>query len=137
MDGILLIGRALFALLFLMSGLNHLTSSRSMAGFAASRGVPYAHAATVVSGVYILVAALMVIFGVWLDLGALALAAFTLVTAVSVHHFWTDEGDQRQQTMISHLKDLSLTGAGLSLFALVAGFGDGIGLMVTGPLFDL
>jgi putative oxidoreductase len=137
MDGVFLAGRILFALVFVMSGANHLSNPRAMAGYVRSRGVPAALPATIASGVYLVAAGLMVAIGIWLDLAGLMIAAFTVSTAFLVHHFWTDDEAQRQQTMVNHLKDLALAGAGLALFALFAGFGDDIGLTVTGPAFDL
>jgi putative oxidoreductase len=137
MDGIFLAGRILFALVFVASGAHHLLAPRADAGFIASRGVPMAFTATVTSGAYIVLAGLMVVFGVWIDLAGLMLAVFAAATALLVHHFWTFDGEQRVQSLFDHLKDLALAGAGLFLFALGAGFGEEIGLMATAPLFDL
>jgi putative oxidoreductase len=137
MEAAFLIGRILFALIFVLSGINHLLQSQAMAGYVEARGVPSSQAATVASGVYLVVAGLMLVLGIWIDLAALMLAAFTVSTAILVHHFWTDEAEQREQSMVQFLKDLALAGAGLSLFALFAEFGDHVGLTLTGPLFDI
>lgn len=136
MDVIVLIGRILFVLLFLGSGLGHLTKLDAMAGYVQMRGVPASKPATAISGLWILAGALSVALGVYADLGALMLAGFTLVAAFLVHHFWTDT-DPQMKTMeqTQFLKDLALTGAGLILFGLYAGYGAGLGLTITGPLF--
>src|SRR5690606_7594912 len=54
MDLIILIGRVLFVVLFLNSGVGHLRNADAMAGYAKSRNVPAARAAVVVSGVMLL-----------------------------------------------------------------------------------
>ncbi|MGH3450277.1 MAG: DoxX family membrane protein, partial [Haloechinothrix sp.] len=60
MDVVVLIGRILFAMLFLGSAFGHLTQTTGMAGYAQSKGVPMARFAVLGSGVLMLVGALMV-----------------------------------------------------------------------------
>ncbi|MEU9178561.1 DoxX family protein [Streptomyces sp. NPDC048550] len=76
MDVLVLIGRLLFIGLFAASGVNHLTQTKAMAGYAASRGLPLAVPATVASGLVMLVGAVSV--GVFKDvsLGGAALVLF-------------------------------------------------------------
>ncbi|NBM18641.1 DoxX family membrane protein [Streptomyces sp. GC420] len=138
MDVLVLIGRILFVLLFLNSAIGHLTQTKAMAGYAQARGVPAATAATFGSGVLLLLGSLSVVLGVWADLGALLLFAFLLPTAVMMHAFWKEaDGQARQMEMIQFFKDLSLAGACLMVLAFVAYVGDELGLVITGPLFDL
>lgn len=54
MDIVFLIARVLFAALFLGSAIGHLTKTDDMAGYAASRGVPLARTATLLTGVQLL-----------------------------------------------------------------------------------
>ncbi|HLU71895.1 MAG TPA: DoxX family membrane protein, partial [Nonomuraea sp.] len=81
MDLIILIGRILFVVLFLNSGVGHLRNADAMAGYAKSRNVPAARAAVVVSGVMLLLGGLSVLLGIWPDLGALLLFLFLVPTA--------------------------------------------------------
>jgi len=39
----------------------------------------------------------MVLLGIWVDLGALLIAAFTLAAALLIHHFWTDQEPMTRQ----------------------------------------
>lgn len=55
MDVLVLVGRILFAALFLMSGFGHLTQTKMMAQYTASRGVPQALAPTAVFGTGLLI----------------------------------------------------------------------------------
>jgi putative oxidoreductase len=137
MDVVVLIGRIVFVALFVSSGLAHITQRKPMSGYAASRGVPAALPATVASGVLIILGGLMVLLGIWADLGALLLVIFLVPTAVLMHGFWKETDAQARQTeMVAFLKDLSLAGASLALFAFFASTPD-LGLTITGPLFDL
>jgi putative oxidoreductase len=136
MDLIVLIGRILLAALFLGSAFGHLTQTEGMAGYAQAKGVPSARAAVVVSGVLILLGSLMVLLGIWPDLGALLLFIFLIPTAILMHGFWRETDPQaRQMEMIQFQKDIALAGAALIAFALFAT--DDVGLTITGPLFNL
>jgi len=136
MDVVALIGRILFALLFIGSAYGHLTQSEAMAGYAASRGVPQARLAVLGSGVLMLIGALMVLLGIWLDLGALLLVIFLVPTAVLMHPFWKETDAMTKQTeMISFQKDVALAGAALLILSLYAGYGADLGITITGPLF--
>ncbi|MDK1473169.1 DoxX family membrane protein [Streptomyces sp. 549] len=138
MDVLVLIGRILFVGLFFGSAVGHLTQTKAMAGYAASKGVPAATAATFGSGVLLLAGALSVLLGVWADLGALLLALFLLPTAVLMHPFWKEsDPGVRQNEMLALQKDVSLGGAALMLFAFFAHVGHDLGLTLTGPLFHL
>ena len=133
MDVVLLIGRILFALLFIGSGMAHLTKTADMAGYAASKGVPSAKLATQLSGGMILLGAISVAFGVWGDLGSLLLALFLFPTALLMHAFWKETDPMgKQMEMVQFNKDIALTGAALAFFWV---FQHSPGLTITGPLF--
>lgn len=97
MDVLVLIGRVLFALLFLGSGYGHLAQREMMAGYAAGKGVPAAPVMVVLTGLQLLAGALMVALGIWPDVGALLLAAFLLPTAFIMHGFWAETDRPRSQ----------------------------------------
>jgi putative oxidoreductase len=137
MDVIVLIGRILFAALFLGSSYAHLRMTDALAGYAQARGVPMARLAVIVSGVMLVVGGLSVLLGVWADLGSLILVAFLVPTAILMHGFWKESDPQaRQMEMTQFQKDLALGGAALMLFAFFAHVDD-LGLTITGPLFNL
>lgn len=138
MEVLVLIGRVAFALLFLGSGYGHLAQREMMTGYAKGKKVPAAGLMVPATGVMIIVGALMVAIGIWPDLGALLLFLFLAPTAVMMHGFWSETDPRaRMQEQTQFLKDLSLAGAALVMFALFAYLGDGLGLVVVGPLFDL
>jgi uncharacterized membrane protein YphA (DoxX/SURF4 family) len=138
MDVLVLIGRILFSLLFLSSAYGHLGQTQAMAGYAKSKGVPSAAAAVIVTGVMLLAGGLMVLLGIWADLGALILAVFLIPTAIIMHGFWRESDPQaKTMEMVQFNKDLALGGASLMLLAFFSFVGSDLGLTITGPLFDI
>jgi putative oxidoreductase len=136
-DVVALIGRVLFVALFIGSGFAHLTQTQAMAGYAQSKGIPAARLATLASGVVLLVGGLMVLLGIWADLGALLLVVFLIPTALLMHAFWKETDPQAKQLeMIQFQKDMALAGAALLIFALTVELGGKLGLTITDPLFS-
>ncbi|GAA0393614.1 DoxX family protein [Streptomyces luteireticuli] len=136
MDVLVLIGRILFALLFLTSAVGHLTKTKAMAGYAAAKGLPVPAAAVAGSGLLMLAGSLSLLLGAWADLGALLLAVFLVPAALTMHRFWQEtEPMARQQEMIHFQKDFALAGACLMLLAFFSYVGHDLGLTLTGPLF--
>ena len=135
MDWLLLIGRVLFVLVFLTSGLTvHLIRWRQGVQYAAQHGVPAA--LVPLSGVLAAAGAVLLAAGIWPDLGALLLAAFIFPVALWMHRFWRIEDAMMRANDQAHfMKDIALGGAALALFAFFQQFGDEVGLTVTGPLF--
>ena len=137
MDILLIIGRVLFALIFINSGLAHLTKLEAMTGYAQFKKVPAPKLAVIVTGLMIMIGGLYIALGVYADLGALLLAIFCLVSAFMMHNFWTIEDAQAKQgEMINFMKNLSLAGAALIIFALLANGAD-FGPSVTEPFFEM
>ena len=137
MSTLLVIARVLFALLFISSGLSHLTKVEAMSGYAQFKKVPAPKLAVIVTGLMIILGGLYVALGVYADLGALLLAIFLLLTAFMMHNFWTITDPQAKQgETINFFKNLSLAGAALIIFVLV-GQGVDFGPSITGAFFNL
>ena len=81
MDILLVIGRVLFALIFINSGIAHITKMQAMTGYAQFKKVPAPKLAVIVTGLMIIIGGLYIAFGVYADLGALLLAVFLVLTA--------------------------------------------------------
>ena len=137
MDILLVIGRVLFALIFINSGIAHLTKLNDMTVYAKFKKVPAAKLAVIVTGLMLIIGGLYIVFGVYADLGALLLALFLVPTAFMMHNFWTIQDPQAKQgEMINFFKNLSLAGAALIIFVLV-GSGVDFGPAVTDGFFNL
>lgn len=139
MDVVLLIGRILFALIFMMSGATiHLLKWRDGVAYARASNVPAPELLVPLSGVMAVGGGLLVATGLWADLGALLLAGFAFPVAGWMHAFWKlDDPMERANQQAHFMKNVSMGGAALALFALFQQFGNEIGLTI-GPtaLFD-
>jgi len=138
MDVVVLIARILFAILFLFSGIGHVTRVSQMAPYAAGKKVPLPAFSVIVSGLLFGLGALSVLLGVWGDLGALFIAVTVFVTALLMHNFWTLSDPMEKMTdQIQFNKDVALAGGALAFFALYAtGMLDN-SLTITDGLFNL
>jgi len=136
MDWVILAGRILFFFLFALSAVGHLTKREMMSQYASQKGVPFASLLVPLTGLQLMAGALMILLGIWADLGAALLVVFLIPTALSMHAFWKlEEPMERQQDQVHFLKDIALAGAGLMLFGLFQQFGGSLDLMITDPLF--
>jgi uncharacterized membrane protein YphA (DoxX/SURF4 family) len=136
MNVVLVIGRVLFALIFINSGISHLTKLEAMTGYAKYKKVPAAKLSVIVSGLMILVGGLYIALGIYADLGALLIALFLIPTAVLMQNFWTEtDATAKQNASIGFFKDIAMAGAALIIFALVATCTD-FGPSITSAFFS-
>lgn len=113
-DEVFLLGRILFSLVFLGSGIGHLTQTAGSAQYAAYKKVPSPTLAVQVSGVAMLLGGLAVILGIFMDLAGLLLAILLLLMAFMMHRFWEETDQQTKQVeMAQFMKNVSMAGAGL------------------------
>ena len=121
MDTVLIIGRVLFALIFINSGIAHFAKLEAMAGYATYKKLPAAKFGVLISGLLFLLGGIYIIAGYWVDLGALFLAITLILAAFIFHNFWKEtDATAKMNEQIAFNKDLSLAGASLILFALIA-----------------
>ena len=116
MELLLLIGRILFGVFFIMSGINHFTNAGMMSGYAKSKNVPGAYLAVVGTGVMLVLGGLSVLLGLFPVVGLVLIVVFLLPTSVIIHNFWTvEDPPARAAEQINFLKNLALAGAALAL----------------------
>jgi uncharacterized membrane protein YphA (DoxX/SURF4 family) len=133
LDAILVIGRILFAFIFVTSGIAHFAKLEAMTGYAQYKKLPAAKLGVLISGLFFLLGGIYIAAGFWVDLGALLLAITLILAAVIFHNFWKEtDPTAKQNEMIAFNKDIALAGASLMLFALIAWgtlteFGPGLG----------
>jgi putative oxidoreductase len=137
MEVLFLIGRVLFAAVFVISALMvHFIGYRQGVEYARAYHSPAPEAGVLVTGVMALAGGLMVALGLWADLGALLLAAFLLVITPIMHAFWNESDEQARATqMAMFLKNFALLGAALVVFYLYNQLQGEAGLSITDPLF--
>jgi putative oxidoreductase len=117
---VVLLGRILFGLIFVIAGTNHFASQTI--AFAASQGVPLASIAVPLSGVIALAGGLSILLGYRAKIGAWLLVLFLACVTPMLHRFWavTDPMMQQMQ-MVMFMKNLSMLGGAL----LISQFGAG------------
>jgi putative oxidoreductase len=118
-DIVLLLGRILFSLVFIGSGIGHLTQTEGSAQYAAYKKVPSPKLMVQLSGVAMLAGGLAVVLGILMDLAGLCLAILVLAMAFMMHRFWEETDPQTKQVeMAGFMKNVSIAGAGLIIAAI-------------------
>jgi len=114
---ILLLGRVLYSMFFIMSGFNHLTKLEMMAQYAGSQGVPAPKLAVGVSGLMLIGGGLSILLGFEPRIGALLLVAFLVPTALLMHRFWGVADPMMAQNQFIHFwKNIVMAGAALLIY---------------------
>jgi putative oxidoreductase len=117
---VVLVGRLLFVLIFLMAGPNHF--SKQTIAFAASQGVPFASLAVPLSGILALVGGLSILLGYHAKIGAWLIALFLIPVTLMMHKFWSVHDPMMfQMQMAMFMKNLAILGGAL----LISQFGAG------------
>ena len=112
-----LIGRILFSLMFIMSGMGHLTNTTGMAMYAGSMGVPGPTLLVIISGIMIVVGGFSVLLGYKVKIGAILLVVFLIPTTFIMHPFWAIEDPMQSQVqMAMFFKNLSMLGGALLFY---------------------
>jgi len=114
---ILLLGRVLYSLFFIMSGYNHLTKLGMMAQYAGSQGVPAPKLAVGVTGLMLLGGGLSILLGFEPRIGALLLVIFLVPTAFKMHRFWGVADAMMAQNQFIHFwKNIVAAGGALMIY---------------------
>jgi putative oxidoreductase len=117
---VVLVGRLLFSLIFVMASFNHFKGQTI--AYAASQGVPLASVAVPLSGVLALLGGLSVLFGYRAKIGGCLIALFLVGVTPILHNFWAVSDPMMHQIqMVMFFKNLSMLGGAL----LITQFGAG------------
>ncbi len=117
---VVLAGRILFSLIFILAAFGHFTAQEI--GYAAHQGVPLASIAVPFSGVMALVGGLSVMLGYRARWGAWLLIIFLIPVTVMMHNFWAVKDPMMAQLQVAmFLKNVSMIGGAL----LITQFGAG------------
>jgi len=120
MKFLVLAGRILFSLIFLMS-VTHLFSAGTAAQ-AGSHGVPMAQVLVPIAGVLAVAGSLSIILGYRARVGALLIILFLIPVTFFMHNFWTiTDPMQRMMQQVNFMKNISMLGGAL----LISYFGAG------------
>jgi len=116
MEIIFIVGRILFAAIFINSGIKHVTQAKNLGAYAKSMGIPAPEFMTVLSGIMIFVGAVSIIFDFYMFYGSLLIVLFLIPTAFTMHPFWKFEEPMTKATQEAQfMKNVALAGAALML----------------------
>ncbi|MCU1303379.1 MAG: hypothetical protein JWQ87_3663 [Candidatus Sulfotelmatobacter sp.] len=117
---VVLLGRFLFVLIFLMSGPRHFLSQTI--AYAASQGVPMASIAVPFSGVLALAGGLSILLGYRARIGAWLIVLFLALVTPLMHKFWgVTDPMMYQMQFVMFMKNVSMIGGALLITQLGSG----------------
>jgi uncharacterized membrane protein YphA (DoxX/SURF4 family) len=114
------LGEVLFSLLFIGSGINHFKNTQSLSQYARSKGLKFSDLLVYLSGIFLVVAPILIIFNIWQTAMFLSLMVFLLLTAFIFHAYWKEKDPMTKiNEQIAFNKEISLVGAILIIYALL------------------
>ena len=112
-----LVGRVLLALIFVVAGYNKIGGFEGTAGYIASKGLPMPQVLAALTIALELVGGVMIIAGFKARWAAIAFFLWLIPTTFIFHKFWGIDAGQVQNQMNHFLKNVSIMGGMLLLFA--------------------
>ena len=137
---IVLVGRILIGIFpAYISGFGfHIRNPGMAEGYAKAFGFPVPAVTGVPAGLWLVASSLSIALGIWPDVGALMLGAFTIPAALYFHRYWAlDDAEQRQAQQQLFFRNLILLAACLIMFGFFTSVGEGLRFAITAPLIDL
>jgi len=116
-----LVGRLLFAVLFLPAGIGKLTGFAGTVGYISSVGLPLPAVGAALALIVEIAGSLALIVGFQTRIAALVLAAFTLVASFFFHAYWAAPAEQAFVVQLLFFKNIAVVGGLLLLAAHGAG----------------
>lgn len=117
---VVLLGRILFSVVFLLSSIDHF-DGHDLA-YANAAHIPAAGIAVPIAGVMILIGGLSILFGYKAKLGALLIIVFLIPVTPLMHNFWAVTDPRMHEVHeVNFLKNIALLGAAF----LITQFGAG------------
>ncbi|AGH84955.1 DoxX family protein [Ralstonia pseudosolanacearum] len=120
-DELILLGRVLMMLLFLISGWGKLTGFSATVGYMGTVGAPMPMLAAIVAVLMEFGVGIALLIGFWTRPLALLMALFVLGTALIAHTYWNVEGAMQTANMVQFYKNLSIMGGLILLSVTGAG----------------
>lgn len=114
---LVLLGRILFSCYFIGSGINHFRNLEQLTGYAASKKIPNAKLAVLLTGIFMVLGGVGVMLDFWTGISAALLLVFLIPTTFVMHAFWSiKDPAARASERMAFSKNIALIGATLMLF---------------------
>ena len=120
-DTVVLIGRILLAVMFIISGFGKITGFDGTVGYIASKGLPLPQIVAIGTILVEVGGGIMLAVGYKARWAGLALAIFTLLAGIIFHNFWAAEAAQKMAQQINFMKNIAISGGMLMVFAFGPG----------------
>lgn len=120
---LIIVGRVLLALMFVLSGLSKLGNIQGTAGFIAAAGLPLPTLVAVATGLFEVAAGLALAVGWRGRVAACLLGLFTLVASVTFQAYWSAPPEQLFIQQLLFMKNVSVAGGMFFITAVGAGRG--------------
>ena len=111
----LILGRLLLSVIFILSGLGKIPHFNDVAGIMASKGIPLATIALVITLLIEIGGGLMVLTGFKARYAALVLVVWLIPVTLVFHKFWGIPAAAQQEQMVNFLKNVAIMGGLLIL----------------------
>jgi putative oxidoreductase len=118
---IVVAGRFLLALMFVLAGFSKFAGLAGTAGYIASKGLPMPDVLAVATAALEVLGGLALIVGFKTRYAAGALAVFTVLASLLFHNFWAMPAEQAYVNQLMFMKNLAVTGGLLLLVSFGAG----------------
>lgn len=109
------LGRVFLSVIFILSGVFKLTQFSAVAGMMASKGIPLASVALVITLLIEIGGGLLLLTGFKAQYAATIMALFLVPVTLVFHNFWAFQGQQQQEQMTNFLKNLAIIGGLLAV----------------------
>jgi putative oxidoreductase len=116
-----LAGRILLAFMFILSGFGKITGYDATAGYMASKGMPMIGVLLPLTILTELGGGIALAAGFKARWVALLLAGFSILAALIFHDFWAADAAHKMDQQINFLKNISIAGGMLMVFAFGPG----------------
>ena len=120
-DSVALLARIIVSIMFITSGFGKLVGFAGTVDHIEAKGVPLPEIAAVIAILIELGGGLAVLFGWKTRWTALAFVVFLIVITPIFHNFWTMEGAARMANNINFMKNVTILGGFLLLYAFGPG----------------
>ncbi|MFQ5860139.1 MAG: DoxX family protein [Dehalococcoidia bacterium] len=122
MEAVLLIGRAVFGLVFIYAGVRNLVTLEKTAAGVGSKGLPQAKLATLGTSPLLIASGLSILLGFYAWVGAILLVVFLAFSSLLVHRFWAFSDPEKALNEQFHFeKNMALIGAALLIWYFGSG----------------
>jgi uncharacterized membrane protein YphA (DoxX/SURF4 family) len=113
------LGQVLFGLYWFYNGINHFLNFEALAQYSEAKRVPMPKASVAISGVFLIVGGVGILFGIYKWFAILALVIFLIMVSFSIHNFWQIADPQKRVSEKNNfLKNMALLAALLMLWLL-------------------